>query len=265
MTSMSSDDLASDILDLQKLIAKAERPRVRAILSDYLQQLVAEQQTRKSAKPVDLTPSAVPPAAPKPPVSAPVKMPMPAPISSGSSGTADRVLYSTISSFGWDQDGYGKEPNFVYVYIMSGVDGVGDVKHSVTCDFTEGSFDLKIMGLGGKNLRLKKDNLDKQIVPGESKCIVKKNKVTIKMKKVKGEYGYDSWLDLTAKRPKLDGGKEKDPGASLMDMMKDMYDSGDDNMKKAIGEAMVKSRQNDGKGLDDSPNYDDDFNDPGKY
>ena len=41
------------------------------------------------------------------------------------------------------------------------------------------------MGLGGKNLRLKKDNLDKQIVPGESKCIVKKNKVTIKMKKVK--------------------------------------------------------------------------------
>ena len=50
-----------------------------------------------------------------------------------------------------------------------------------------------------------------------------------------------------------------------MDMMKDMYDSGDDNMKKAIGEAMVKSRQNDGKGLDDSPNYDDDFNDPGKY
>lgn len=29
-----------------------------------------------------------------------------------------------------------------------------------------------------------------------------------------------------------------------MDMMKDMYDSGDDTMKKTLGEAMMKSRQN---------------------
>ena len=27
-----------------------------------------------------------------------------------------------------------------------------------------------------------------------------------------------------------------------MDMMKDMYDEGDENMKKIIGEAMMKSR-----------------------
>ena len=51
-------------------------------------------------------------------------------------------------------------------------------------------------------------------------------------------------MDLTAKREKLDAdGKEKDPGASLMDMMKDMYDNGDDTMKKTLGEAMVKSRE----------------------
>lgn len=35
-----------------------------------------------------------------------------------------------------------------------------------------------------------------------------------------------------------------------MDMMKDMYDSGDDSMKKAIGEAMEKSRGG-RSGLDD--------------
>ena len=29
---------------------------------------------------------------------------------------------------------------------------------------------------------------------------------------------------------------------SIMDMMKDMYDSGDDQTRKAIGEAMMKSR-----------------------
>ena len=33
--------------------------------------------------------------------------------------------------------------------------------------------------------------------------IVKKNKVTIKMRKVKGQYGYDQWLDLTAKKVSL--------------------------------------------------------------
>ena len=32
------------------------------------------------------------------------------------------------------------------------------------------------------------------------------------------------------------------PGPGLMDMMKDMYDSGDDKMKKMIGETMTKQR-----------------------
>lgn len=103
---------------------------------------------------------------------------------------------------------------------MSGIDGVGEVKDKVSCDFTEDSFDLKILGLNGKNYRLRKDKLDKKVVVAESKCIVKKNKITIKLKKTKGQYGYDYWSDLVAKHPKLDDtGKEKDPGASLMDMM----------------------------------------------
>ena len=63
-------------------------------------------------------------------------------------------------------------------------------------------------------------------------------------------------MDLVSKRPKTEDGKEKDPGSELMDMMKDMYDNGDDQMKKALGEAMLKSRQKDamggvGAGLDD--------------
>lgn len=29
----------------------------------------------------------------------------------------------------------------------------------------------------------------------------------------------------------------------IMDMMKDMYDEGDENMKKVIGEAMLKSQR----------------------
>ena len=36
---------------------------------------------------------------------------------------------------------------------------------------------------------------------------------------------------------------QDDPTAGIMDLMKDMYDSGDDQMKKTIGEAMMKSQQ----------------------
>jgi len=172
---------------------------------------------------------------------------------------APSTNYATISSFGWDQDSYGADPNFVYVYVMSGVDGVGDIKERVTCDFTKSSFDLKILGLNGKNLRLLKNGLEKNIVPESSKAVVKKNRITIKMMKTKGTYGYDQWMELTAKRSKVDEeGKDKDPGASLMEMMKDMYDSGDDNLRKTLGDAMMKSRQKEqmGGGPD---GLDDDF------
>ena len=153
-------------------------------------------------------------------------------------------MYTPIESFGWDQDGYGVEPSFVYVYLMSGFDGVGKVKDRVSCEFTPRSFDLKVMDFGGKNWRLFKNNLEHSIVPADSKVIVKKNSIKIKLLKAKGQYGEDHWTELSAKRPRFDAdGKKKEPGDSIMDMMKDMYDNGDDTMKKTLGEAMLKSRQ----------------------
>jgi len=37
--------------------------------------------------------------------------------------------------------------------------------------------------------------------------------------------------------------KDKDPSSSLMDMMKDMYNSGDDNMKKMIAQSWMKAQE----------------------
>lgn len=41
---------------------------------------------------------------------------------------------------------------------------------------------------------------------------------------MKGEYSYEHWARLTAKKAKEPGqaDKKKDPSASIMDMMKDM-------------------------------------------
>ncbi|KAH8060566.1 hypothetical protein JL722_4674 [Aureococcus anophagefferens] len=114
-----------------------------------------------------------------------------------------------------------------------------------SCDFGVDSFDLRITDVGGKNYRLFVEALDKDIVPAESKILVKKNRVTVKLKKVKGEYSYDHWSDLKKKGGKAAKEKEKgrDPSAGIMDMMKDLYDNGDDNMRKIIGESMMKSQR----------------------
>merc|ERR1712183_1143438 len=133
--------------------------------------------------------------------------------------------------------------------------GVGAWKISdpdaVTCTFTDQSFDLVARGPDLSNYRVFKDNLEKNIVAEKCKIIVKAEKIIIKLAKVKGEYSYDSWTQLTAKKTRKSdsAGKKSDPQESIMDLMKDMYDSGDDKMKKIIGEAMLKSRE--GKGMDD--------------
>merc|ERR1712183_759472 len=92
--------------------------------------------------------------------------------------------------------GYDK-PQVSVDVRMKGIESLP--KESVTCDFTESSFDLKIIGFEGKNHRMVKTNLDKDIVPSESSVKVKKNHVIVTLQKVKGEYGYDSWSDLQAK------------------------------------------------------------------
>ena len=163
------------------------------------------------------------------------------PKASSSTVPTSELDWSNLSKFAWDQGEYNSQ--WVTVYLTSDLDGVGAVKDAVTCDFTESSFDLKVVGLNGKNYRLLKSSLDKEIVPEKSKFTVKENKITIKLKKVKGEYSYEQWTDLTSKKDPAQKKKEKDdPMSGLMDMMKTMYDDGDDQMKKTIGEAMMKQR-----------------------
>ena len=114
-------------------------------------------------------------------------------------------------------------------------------KSRINCDFTATSFDLIVTDFHSKNYRIVNDNLDKDIDAGKSKFMVKPNKIIIKLAKVKGEYGYESWTALTAKKKKKPQDKAN-PVAGIMDLMKDMYNSGNDQMKKMIGETMYKQR-----------------------
>ena len=169
---------------------------------------------------------------------APTKLVRPAAAAAPSTGNAKDWI---VPSYGWEQGEY----NSAWVNIMISIDGVGAAKDRCSCDFGVDSFDLRINDVAGKNYRLFVEALDKDIVPADSKIIVKKNRLTVKLKKIKGEYSYDHWSDLKKKGGKVAKEKEKsrDPSAGIMDMMKDLYDNGDDNMRKIIGESMMKSQR----------------------
>ena len=80
--------------------------------------------------------------------------------------------------------------------------------------YTRRSFDLKVVGLEGKSYRLFKDNLAHNIDVDKSKYVVKPNKVVVKLGKVKGEFSYDNWTELTSKKSKEAAKRAKsDPSA----------------------------------------------------
>lgn len=132
------------------------------------------------------------------------------------------------------------------MYLLSGLDGIGKhAKQNIDCEFNDNSFDLRILNFNGKNWRLKIAPLNNLIDPAASKIKVKSNSITLELVKAKSKH----WDDLKEKKSVLGGGPaakkggedEKDPGASLMNMMKDLYDNGDDQMKRTIAESWTKS------------------------
>mmetsp|Transcript_28209 Transcript_28209/g.44388 ORF Transcript_28209/g.44388 Transcript_28209/m.44388 type:complete len:260 (+) Transcript_28209:71-850(+) len=221
--------LEADIVELKTLITDKMRPSNRERLKGMVAQLESELATKRSS---------LPPEEDKP--EAGVEDGAASPPAPPASSAQPKKVFTSIDSFSWDQGEYNTPWVTIYLFL----DGVGAVKDNVTSNFTASSFDVTITDLNGKNYRLIKENLDKEIIPAESKHIVKANKIIIKLKKVKGEYSYDHWTGLTAKRAKTGGAAgatKEDPMGGLMSMMKDMYEDGDDNMKKVIGEAMEKS------------------------
>ncbi|KAJ0407472.1 hypothetical protein P43SY_005013 [Pythium insidiosum] len=235
--------LAREVAELERLLAQVQCDGNRRDLTQLLttkQQLLRASQANAVAadEPEPMTVDSTEPPTPTLPKPTPVKVG--AHPAKPSDVGEDVHVYTEISRFGWEDEGYGKDK--VMVHIMSGIDGVGDLpKENVSCHFTKDSFDLKILGLGGKNYRLVKHHLDKEINPSKSSFRVKKNRIAITLWK---EDNHNTWMNLTAKNPnKPRGANSKDPAAGIMDMMKEMYDEGDDEMKRTIAKAWSESRE----------------------
>lgn len=240
--------LESDVAEVAAMLEKATRPNVRTELERVQAKLTKELKDAKAKA----APAKTPVAEAKPKAAKPAEAEhKPVPIVVKSAGP-----WTEITTFALDLGGYDK-PLVTVDMRLKGIEQIP--AENVTCDFTESTFDVKVVGLDGVNYRMIKSNLDKDIVVADSFVKVKKNHVIVTLKKVKGQYGYDSWTDLCAKGKRKPSSEKKsdNPQGDIMGMMQDLYEDGDDSMKKIIGEAMYKAKRGekyDPKGDSDTAN-----------
>ncbi|KAM3332565.1 hypothetical protein ACQJBY_028010 [Aegilops geniculata] len=205
---MSADELRLDLEELRRLEGLAKRPRVVSLLSNEIRSVDAKLASR----------------------AAPVPTPAPQAVTVAAAAPAG-LSYVTLGSFSWDQD---NEKIRVYVFLEN-VD-----QEKVETTFKPMSVDIKFHDVKGKNYRCAIPKLNKEIVPEKCKIVVKPTKIVITLWKASS----GNWLDLHYKedkfKPSMD--KEKDPMSGIMDLMKGMYEEGDEDMKRTIAKAWSDAR-----------------------
>ncbi|XP_030631223.1 calcyclin-binding protein isoform X1 [Chanos chanos] len=149
-----------------------------------------------------------------------------------------------INNYGWDQS-----DKFVKIYItLKGVHKIPE--ENVDVSFKERSFNLLVKDLDGKNHQMTINNLLCPISVEESSKKVKTDMVLIMCKKKTAK----KWDCLTqvekqTKEKEKPGYDEKaDPGEGLMNMLKKIYDEGDDDMKRTINKAWAESQEKKARG-----------------
>ncbi|KAG7019517.1 Calcyclin-binding protein, partial [Cucurbita argyrosperma subsp. argyrosperma] len=204
-----AEDLSLDLEELRHLHSIAKRPRVVSLISSEISNL-----EKLSKETVPQTHASTP-----------------ASISTAKVSINSGIVYTPLPGFSWDQDN-----DKVKIYVS--LEGIEDEK--VEADYKKLSIDIKFHDVKGKNYRFAIPKLNKEIVPEKCKLLVKPTRAVITLYKAsKG-----NWLDLHLKEEKLKPGldKERDPMAGIMDLMKNMYDEGDDEMKRTIAKAWTDAR-----------------------
>ncbi|KAL6197395.1 hypothetical protein ACLB2K_033004 [Fragaria x ananassa] len=206
----AAEEVALDLEELRHIQSIAKRPRILNLISSEISSL--EKLSKEAApKPTLTTPT---------PISTGVKVP-----------STPALNYVTLGSFSWEQD---TEKVKIYIFL-EGVD-----QEKMETEIKPTSIDIKLHDVQGKNYRCAIPKLHNKIVPEKCKVLVKPTRVVITLIKASKE----NWLDLHFKedklKPNLD--KEKDPMAGIMDLMKNMYNEGDEEMKRTIAKAWTDAR-----------------------
>jgi len=220
----SIDELTRDCKELQSLLKSAVRLHVRELLAaeiSVLQGKINNLQDKLKKKQENAAEN-----------------------SSGEKGEKPHVFTKKIQTYGWDQT-----DKLMKIYVqLAGIENVP--KENIKLDVKSKSFSLLVCNLNKMNHNLSMPNLLEEVDPTSSFFRVKSGNVIVTLKKKVPQ----NWSHLTGtekkikedKTPKLD--KDEDPSAGIMKMMKQMYDDGDDEMKRTISKAWTESREKQASG-----------------
>jgi len=160
-----------------------------------------------------------------------------------SSSNATNFPLVKLTTYAYDQS-----DKFLKLYVT--VPGVEKIPADrVTCKFASKSFNLFVHDVAGKDYELIVNNLLFLVDPTASLFKIKKDTVLLMLKKQKESQNWDSVTEQEQKtkdkkaadKPSPKAGGE-DPNGSLMTLMKQMYDDGDDEMKRTIKKAWCESQ-----------------------
>lgn len=156
--------------------------------------------------------------------------------------TAQKCYEVKLNNYGWDQTS-----TTMKIYItLTNVHQLP--KEAIVCNFTEKSLDLHVFGLDNKNYHLPINNLCAEINTEKSNFKVKTDMIVVLLaKKIARDWSHVTLVEKRikdAKSPSMpELGEDSDPSASLMNLMKKMYQDGDDEMKKTIAKAWTESQE----------------------
>eukprot|EP00245_Coleochaete_scutata_P005529 TRINITY_DN19164_c0_g1_i1.p1 TRINITY_DN19164_c0_g1~~TRINITY_DN19164_c0_g1_i1.p1 ORF type:complete len:213 (+),score=70.46 TRINITY_DN19164_c0_g1_i1:146-784(+) len=198
------EGIAEDIEELKRLLEQSTRPRVKKLISSEIDVL---SQAQKASSEENQVKGVVLKKAPAEP----------------------QTVYTTFSTFSWDQD---NENVKIYISLE------GASQERTEADFKEQQFSIAVHDLNGKNYKFSIPKLNKKIVPERSKVVVKPKRIIVTLKKA----DRGNWFELKEDKIKKPDVDSKDPMGGIMDLMKNMYNEGDDEMKKAIAKAWTDTR-----------------------
>ncbi|KAJ1520954.1 hypothetical protein ONE63_004031 [Megalurothrips usitatus] len=222
MSATKLEELRLDAEELKKLLALATRQKVKDILSLDLRKVetdiirLQEQMTKENEQNKASNSAS-------------------APIVSGGA----RCYDVKIMNYAWDQS-----DKFVKIFVtLKNVHSIPS--DNISCEFKERSMALRVNGLEGRNHHLSILNLLEKINVEKSYWKVKNDNVIVYL--VKSNSG-QKWSHLTGgekqvtdkKPPKYE--PSDDPSSSIMGLLKQMYDDGDDEMKRTIAKAWASNQ-----------------------
>nr|CCA30117.1 calcyclin binding protein, putative [Neospora caninum Liverpool]CEL71363.1 TPA: calcyclin binding protein, putative [Neospora caninum Liverpool] len=214
-------EAAKDLEEWRRLRSLATRPNVLEAIDERIVRLEASANTNRDAASREVTQT----------------VPHSSADDTPAASTLSQIHFLPLTSFAWDQS-----DRSVKIYVK--IQGVQDIpKDRIAVKFARQSMELEVRDLAGKNYSLIFKRLNNLIAPDDCSYRIKKDMVVVTLQKSGGQW----WSDISFKEtkfaapPKLD--QNADPGASIMSLMKNLYEEGDDEMKRTIAKSWMESQQ----------------------